>query len=550
MVDKTGLDNILFDSFTKCIVNDYIFICNLDTKVCRWSGNTLERFEMPGEYIVNTSEFLHKYIHPEDLDKFNMAVLTISREKKSVHGLEIRIRDKNARYVACVCNAEVTYSESLKNYIVNGVIYDYSEEKKIDSVTQLHGRKEYFSYISELNQNDVKITMMMVVIDLFSNLRAMFGTAYCDEILKDFGEFLKDTVGDEGKVFYLENANFGLVLFSDSEVKAVSIYEKIRRFAGSKHKIQGKTSTYRTIAGASVVNKKVNSTKELFNQVVYCVGISRNKRHGLLEFFDAQNINQISNDRELLRSVYNSIMNECEGFFLKYQPIIDVCTNRIIGMEALIRWRNSVYGEVLPYKFIDWIEENPCIYDLGKWIIRKSIEDAKKIRKKINSDDFFVNVNIAAPQLERPEFRQDVIDALDEAGYPYECLCLELTERCKNLDMEFLRNEINYFRSRGVKTALDDFGTGNASLSMILNLPIDEIKVDRSFVVDIKNKQSNQMVVYSLINCANNLNIKACIEGVENQELIDYLGRYNATYYQGYHYSKPVVFDDFVKLLK
>lgn len=161
-----------------------------------------------------------------------------------------------------------------------------------------------------------------------------------------------------------------------------------------------------------------------------------------------------------------------------------------------------------------------------------------------------MNVNIAAPQLERPEFRQDVIDALDEAGYPYECLCLELTERCKNLDMEFLRNEINYFRSRGVKIALDDFGTGNASLSMILNLPIDEIKVDRSFVVDIKNKQSNQMVVYSLINCANNLNIKACIEGVENQELIDYLGRYNATYYQGYHYSKPVVFDDFVKLLK
>ena len=126
---------------------------------------------------------------------------------------------------------------------------------------------------------------------------------------------------------------------------------------------------------------------------------------------------------------------------------------------------------------------------------------------------------------------------------------MELTERCKFINIELLKSEMEYFRSLGIKIAIDDFGTGNATLNLLAELPVDELKVDMSFVKGIQDSKKNQVLVQTIVSCANALGYNSCIEGVEDEELCNYLHRYDSTYYQGYHFSKPVSIEEFKKLL-
>ena len=197
---------------------------------------------------------------------------------------------------------------------------------------------------------------------------------------------------------------------------------------------------------------------------------------------------------------------------------------------------------------MEWLEQDPCIFDLGNWILRTALTDVQKLRKE--TEGFFVNVNVAAAQLECREFRSAVMNILKETGAKPEELCLELTERCRDLDIHFLRGEVEFFHSQGIKIALDDFGTGNSSLSLALELPFDELKVDMSFIRDIKQKPQNQAMVQSIVDYARRTNTETCIEGIENKEVSDYIEQFGSTWQQGYYYSKPVPIDRFEEVLR
>ena len=142
-----------------------------------------------------------------------------------------------------------------------------------------------------------------------------------------------------------------------------------------------------------------------------------------------------------------------------------------------------------------------------------------------------------------------MLSIIKETNSTPEELCLELTERCRDLDVNFLKNEVNFFRSHGIKIALDDFGTGNSSLSLALELPFDELKVDMSFIKDIKNKPQNQAMVQSIIDYAKRTNTEICIEGIEVANVDNYIKHFGATWHQGYYYSRPVPIDEFEALM-
>lgn len=213
-------------------------------------------------------------------------------------------------------------------------------------------------------------------------------------------------------------------------------------------------------------------------------------------------------------------------------------------MEALLRWNHEPFGEVSPGVFIPWLENDVSFCDLGNWILEKALSDGKPILEKY--PDFIINVNIAYTQLENIGFRTAVEEILKRTEFPPENLCLELTERCRVLDREYLKQEIEYFKSIGIKIAIDDFGTGFSSLNLLSELSVDTLKIDRGFVLDIEDKPTNQAIVEAVTLCARKLGVKVCIEGVETRKLIDFLNQYGAYSYQGYYYSKPVRKEEFI----
>ena len=231
-----------------------------------------------------------------------------------------------------------------------------------------------------------------------------------------------------------------------------------------------------------------------------------------------------------------------------YQPFISTVTGKIIGAEALIRWRNPVYGEVSPGRFVPYLESHSCFYDLSIWILRRAVQDMKEIIEKYPR--FFVNVNMSYSQLERPEFVKEVINIITEMDFPAKNLQLELTERCRNLDIKYLREQLTFLREYGIKIALDDYGTGNSTINLLCELPITSVKIDQTFILNILNKGSNQVVVDSTVQCAKRLGLTVCLEGVETQEIKDFIGQYSANYHQGYFYSRPIEFSKFRSIIQ
>ena len=375
----------------------------------------------------------------------------------------------------------------------------------------------------------------------------MYGYAYGNAVLKDFATKIKNVVGGKGLVFRLDGAKFAICsnMYTRQELKEV--YRHVQNLALDNVGLNG-TSIPLKLYGGGLIYDHVGADEDVIkSSVEYALERSKEDHHGELVFFNEE---IKDNDRmrlQLYSTIHKCVANNMEGFFMCYQPIANSVTGHIVGMEALLRWKHKEFGVVPPGIFIPWLEMEPCFFELGNWIIEQALTDGMEIRKI--RPDFVVNVNISATQLENHGFRQAVVDILKKTKFPPEYLCIELTERCKNMDIAFLKNELEYFRKLGIKIAIDDFGTGNATLNLLTELPIDELKVDMSFVRGIQESKPNQVLVQAVVSCAHELGYKSCIEGVEDKALFDYLHRYGSTYYQGYHFSRPVCLEDFKKLL-
>ena len=269
---------------------------------------------------------------------------------------------------------------------------------------------------------------------------------------------------------------------------------------------------------------------------------SKNDKQGRIIEFK----NDLLDDEKLkiarIHTIRNSITKGYKGFYLLYQP--DVDTEKVIGAEALIRWKNEKYGVVPPDEFIPILEADPLFPELGEWILLTAICDAKQNLSKI--PNFVINVNLSYVQIAQPNFVEKVKNILKITGYPAKQLCLELTERCRLLDVNLLRNVIIALRSEGIRIALDDFGTGYSSLGLMKNLPLDTIKIDKSFVQKIEKDDKEQKLVNNLVNFAKILETKVCVEGVETSGMREILKNCGINSLQGYYYSRPVANEEII----
>ena len=193
-------------------------------------------------------------------------------------------------------------------------------------------------------------------------------------------------------------------------------------------------------------------------------------------------------------------------------------------------------------------EQDPCIFDLGNWILRTALTDVQKLREE--TEGFFVNVNVAAAQLERREFRSAVMNILKETGAKPEELCLELTERCRDLDIHFLRGEVEFFHSQGIKIALDDFGTGFSSLSYLKKLPINTLKIDKSFTDTLLTDSATRIITESIVSMVKSLGFESIAEGVEEEQQYKYLRVIGCDIIQGYLFGKPLSQEEIEQLLQ
>ena len=343
------------------------------------------------------------------------------------------------------------------------------------------------------------------------------------------------------------NSNNAFILRDASREEATAFLEKIRARLEESVVLENNHFDLKIYASGIILDHYEGEISTVQSKLEYILGKMRTRRdHKLMFFNDLVQING-DVDLDLMKVIHQSVLNQCDGFYVEYQPVVHAQTGEIAGAEALVRWKKEPYGIVPPGMFIDWLESNPCMYDLGNFVLKQALTDAVEFRK--SNPDFFINVNMSAKQLERKTFCGVVMALLKETGFPAGQLCLELTERCRSMPVSVMGEKLLYLKQHGVRLAMDDYGTGSASSSVLLQTPMDEIKIDMSFIRGITDNQTKQALVRSMVDFANEADLKSCLEGVEDEKLQNYLRSFGATWFQGYYYSRPVQAAAMKKLL-
>lgn len=542
--------DILFPDIVKAITSlakkSYISITNLRNGVTWWSEKAMEYFGMQENYTIRGQEKSKRPIHPDDLEEFRRGFQERVAEKNMDEPWEYRVRD-GSTYNRISARAKMLKDKDGKPFVIVIRYNNYGISDEVDATTGLHTEPALDREIMEFLEESGQGALLKIGLDQFSHINVMYGAAFSDKILNCAAQELLRLLKGKGYVYRLSGAKFVISFKKVSKAELQQIYDEIID-AFENTEVEGKKIPLKVSAGAIFMEPYMKETNAVRSRLTYALNHSRFEHHGELVIFNDEVCGSDENQFELIGVIHQCATHNFEGFRMFYQPIADTKTGKIRGMEALLRWELEPYGMVSPGVFMEWLEQDPCIFDLGNWILRTALTDVQKLRKE--TEGFFVNVNVAAAQLERREFRSAVMNILKETGAKPEELCLELTERCRDLDIQFLRGEVDFFHSQGIKIALDDFGTGNSSLSLALELPFDELKVDMSFIRDIKQKPQNQAMVQSIVDYAKRTNTETCIEGIENKEVSDYIEQFGSTWQQGYYYSKPVPIDRFKEVLR
>lgn len=546
--DMDGIFPELVKQMASLAKKSYYSITNLKSGITWWSESTLEYFGLEQNYTAIGKEKTKRELHPDDVETFKYCFGRRVEGNDLDNSWEYRVKDGDKYNRFNAMSRMISDNEGKPLLLITRFV-NYGLSDEVDTVTGLRTEAVLTRQLNEYISEGRRGALLKVNLDQFSHISVMYGAAFGDKVLNCVAQLLINIVHDNSNIYKLSGVKFVLALGDIPRKKLREIYEKIEDAMENNVEVEGKKIPLRISAGAVYIEPYMTDSNAVRSRLTYAVNHSRYEHHGELVIFnDEMGGKDNQHQFELIALIHQCATSDFDGFKLFYQPIADTKNGTIRGMEALIRWEKEPYGIISPGIFMEWLEEDPCIFDLGNWILRTALNDIKKVRDELPG--CFVNVNVSAAQLERREFRQSVMNILSETGARPEELCLELTERCRDLDVEFLKGEVDFFHSKGIKIALDDFGTGNSSLSLALELPFDELKVDMSFIRDIKDKPQNQAMVQSIIDYAKRTKTETCIEGIENREVDDYIKKFGATWHQGYYYSKPVPIESIEKLIR
>ena len=411
-----------------------------------------------------------------------------------------------------------------------------------DLLTDLPNRTYLYRYIDKWIYKDApKFIIYYVDLDNFKNINDSFGHMFGDKVIKDVAH----------KLIKFENNKNEVIRHGGDEFLILAPYEDDHQLKIDGQNIISTLAITTLIdniemnigasVGAVMYPEHGESIDELLASVDIAMSRAKKKKNNF-SLFDInlyqENVIKLDIEQQL-RLAQNK-----NQFFMVYQPQI-ANSGELAGVEALIRWENDKLGFVPPDKFISIAESIGYMPSLGEFIIEQVFEDIKEI-EGVTNKEFTTSINISARQLFESNFIQFVIKMLDKHQIKSQKLIFEITESLFIEDLNSILEILDRIKRLGIRLSLDDFGTGYSSLNMLKKLPLDELKIDKSFVGKLETDKKEQAMVRSIIDIGKNLSLKLVAEGVEEESQIELLREYKCDIFQGYYYSKPLTKSDLI----
>ena len=545
-MEKSQIFQEMISRISKLSQDSYLMVTDMQHNLTFVPESTAEFLGIPSGWCEDGYKIvLEKSVHPYDCPEYTEEMKKRLRGINLENDLYIRM-GKDKKYVMTQIITDMILEQGKNRYFIV-LLRNQNVIPEIDPLTDLYGQVKFEKDIVDYIQQGRKVAVLEIEIDHMNDINILYGTNYSDRIQKVLAYRFIYMMDADKAVYRMGNSNYAFILRDASREEAAAFLEKIRARLEESVVLENNHFDLKIYASGIILDHYEGEISTVQSKLEYVLGKMRTRRdHKLMFFNDLVQING-DVDLDLMKIIHQSVLNQCDGFYVEYQPVVHAQTGEIAGAEALVRWKKEPYGIVPPGMFIDWLESNPCMYDLGNFVLKQALTDAVEFRK--SNPDFFINVNMSAKQLERKTFCGVVMALLKETGFPAGQLCLELTERCRSMPVSVMEEKLLYLKQHGVRLAMDDYGTGSASSSVLLQTPMDEIKIDMSFIRGITDNQAKQALVRGMVDFANKADLKSCLEGVEDEKLQNYLRSFGATWFQGYYYSRPVQAAAMQKLL-
>ena len=475
------------------------------------------------------------------------------------HG-EIWNRRKDGEVYPESLSISAIKDESGKTVQYAGVFTDITELKQSqdelkhqafhDSLTGLPNRNLFQDRLdvalSHAHRSGGRLAVMFIDLDNFKHINDSLGHATGDQFLKRVANILSECLREDDSVARVGGDEFVIIvehIFSEQD--PINVAKRIIQKLSSAIVIDGRDLYVGASIGVTYYPEDGDDAETLIKNAD--MAMYRAKEAGKNNF---QLFTPTMNERAVRRLELESNLRkalERDEIFVNYQPLVDIRSNRIIGMEALMRWR--VEDKVIsPVEFIPVAEDSGLIVELGAWILRQACIQTEKWRA--DGFDIFASVNLSARQLEHKMLIESVKAILGESGLAPENLELEVTESAVMGNVEKAIDIMAKISQLGIRISIDDFGTGYSSLSYLKKFPIHKLKIDRSFVMDIPDSKDDCAITQTVISMGHSLGLKVIAEGVETIEQLNFLNERGCNQGQGYYYSKPVSAEEFTVLLQ
>ena len=425
-----------------------------------------------------------------------------------------------------------------------------------DQLTGLPNRRLLLDQLGDASASAVRTgthgAVLFIDLDHFKTLNDTLGHEVGDLLLQQVAQRLKACVRTEDTVARLGGDEFVIMLknLATNSEEAASLArrvgEKILRRLNMPYLLDTHTYHSTPSIGATLIGQDMQPTVDLLKQADIAMYQVKSQGRNSLCFFDPQMQIAINQRVQLEHDLQMAITGN--QFELHYQPQQRL-DGRIVGVEGLIRWRHPERGLVAPGAFISVAEESELIVPIGHWVLRTACEQLAAWKGDPRCQHVQVSVNVSARQFRQHDFVARVVEVLRETGAPAHLLKLELTESLVLDDVDDTIAKMVQLKTKGVRFSVDDFGTGYSSLAYLTRLPLDQLKIDQSFVHNLGVKQTDDVIVQTIIGMARNLELDVIAEGVETAEQRDTLARYGCHYFQGYLLGRPMPLNEIEALL-
>jgi diguanylate cyclase (GGDEF)-like protein/PAS domain S-box-containing protein len=527
-------------------LSDVITILDAEYKITYTSPSAKCLFEHEKSNVFGNR--LSNFCHPEDQNKLNKFLLEINDKQDLSVEWRIKRNETDWNYVESV-GIDLLDDENVKGIVIT--TRNINERKILesklthqafhDSLTGLANRVLFRDRVEHsllrAKRQKSQIAVLFLDLDNFKTINDTLGHAVGDELLSVIAQNLKNSVREIDTVARLGGDEFAILLEETIQPDDSTLVAK--RILNSVQKVfilEKKEVLIGISIGIAVSDDVTENADELLRNADVAMYIAKERGKSQYAMFETEIHNLLLSKLELESDLHKAVKNN--EFLVLYQPILNLETKQIRGVEALIRWNHPTRGIIPPLDFIPLAETTGLIIPIGHWVLEQACLQLSKL--SVEDKEFSVTINISGKQLQHPDFVTDTIKVIKDSGVNPYYIILEITESQMIHNMNATHKRLCELKSFGIRLALDDFGTGYSSLNCLHQFPIDILKIDKSFVDGVSDGTETSAVAKTIIALSKALKLQTIAEGIETADQIKTLLEFGCNYGQGFYFDKPL----------